>query len=224
MNNLSQLDCEFTFRQQIWADEQKLPAWQRLLEAWTQVHKKYCCAIPGDNAWYYLEHPSRGLLAVAAFLAGGVSLQEWAVEKNNFKSGLGRNDLWLRLIPQSFSADFYIEAKHCRIDLESSLNSVQKEIDRASNAAKELERSDAPHVAVLFASLVANLKTSNYFNISTASDKLVRLAKTELHCDACAALWFDDESLARFSRKRAIAPDKFEKETVGVAVLAKKIY
>ncbi len=135
----------------------KLPGWERLLPAWIRIHSAYTDAFtPNDRelSLYYKERPQVGFLASAAFAAGGVALEEWGTEKTG---GYGRNDLWIRLCPQTETEDYAIEAKHKWVGFPSEndrewCNKIRSLHDEAIDSAKKL-KPDGKNVAVGFASI-----------------------------------------------------------------------
>lgn len=158
---LSQGTVEFPLRAHWELNQAKLPGWERLLPAWIRIHAAYTDAfVPqdGELSLYYRERPQIGFLAAAAFAAGGVALEEWGTEKNE---GYGRNDLWVRLCPQTEAEDYTIEAKHGWIDFPlcdapGCFNKIQQIHDQARNSADRLR--PGRNVAVGFSSLTCKVR------------------------------------------------------------------
>ena len=80
-----------------------------ILKEWIAVQQEYTRQMGDDYGWNYSERASTGFLAVAAWNAGGVALEEWHTDKGPKKDPRkGRCDLYIYRRRMSL----HIEAKH----------------------------------------------------------------------------------------------------------------
>ncbi len=116
-----------------------VPGFKPVLRHWRKAITRYNSQMGDDFAWHYHERACIGFLAAAAWLAGGVALEEWREEKHSgTERRKGRCDLYLYSAP----CDLFIEAKHIWLRLGADANRSAAAVDRvvgvASRAAKEL--------------------------------------------------------------------------------------
>jgi len=222
----------WTTTNHLWANEKRLPGWGRLLHAWALAHANYCSAVPEDCAWYFREHPSRGFLGAAAFLAGGVSLQEWPTEKAT-KTEEGRNDLWVRLNPQNCDQDYYVEVKHTwlelteanAIDNSGNAGSIREALDCACADVGKMVDLDSYGVGVTFCSLTSTPEI-DHKQLQKRIKELYDFAVPEnedqcgLPCDAFGSLLLDEVAFGHFWTKNRMASKR--PETIGTVLLAKQ--
>ena len=139
-----------------WIDTDRLPRLRPILEQWIRSIRRYHTQMEDDHAWHYHERAQVGFLAAAAWLAGGVALEEWRSDKRaGVSSRKGRCDLYVYRKP--FAGHF--EAKHAWIHLDvgsvRAAQRVETELNRAVANAGDLvvPRGDAK-LGVLFAAPV----------------------------------------------------------------------
>lgn len=89
---------------------ERLKPLRPLLTRWIDLNVRYAREWKwGDCAWWYNERTSVGLLAAAAWLTGGHSLEEYATRKHYRRSQYpGRGDLYFEVK----SVRYIAEAKH----------------------------------------------------------------------------------------------------------------
>lgn len=124
-----------------------------VLRQWIVAVRRYNEQMEIDHAWNYHERAHIGFLAAAAWLAGGVALEEWRTKKTSSKLAReGRCDLYVYRRPMGL----HIEAKHAWIQLtantDSAVSAVQGNLRKAVQNACDLPvvRGDT-RVGILFA-------------------------------------------------------------------------
>ena len=135
---------------------EKLSYLRPLLEAFPKALERYHTQKDGDVAWNYHERACTGFLAAAAWLAGGVALEEWRHEKADSKSG--RCDLYVRVVDRNIS----LEAKHCFCRLgtaASTRETVERALAAARADARDLKVPTDTKLAVAFAGAALTEKT-----------------------------------------------------------------
>jgi len=167
--------------------QSKLPGVRPILEQWVRVCDRYEAETKDDRVCWYHERAHTGFLAAAAWLAGGVALEEWRTEKKNREGQprKGRGDLWL----SRKSLRLHIEAKHAwiglRNDPDAALRKVEAKLAEAQRAAREMARisRDELRVGALFAAPVVRRADAAH-----AEGLLVEWAKnlSRLNCLALA--------------------------------------
>lgn len=120
-------------------DAPGVPGFKPVLRQWRKAIGRYNSQMGDDFAWHYHERACIGFLAAAAWLAGGVALEEWREDKHaGAERRKGRCDLYLYSAP----CDLFIEAKHLWLpigtDPKRSAAAVNRVAGMASRAAKEL--------------------------------------------------------------------------------------
>lgn len=128
-----------------------VPALKPVLAQWIAVQREYTRQTGDDYSRYYRERASTGFLAVAAWQAGGVALEEWSTEKGPRNDARkGRCDLYIRLGKRPF----HIEAKHMwsRVagNQDKQVELVQRNLDRAVADAKDLRCPREERFGILF--------------------------------------------------------------------------
>jgi len=130
---------------------------KRVLLSWTELVAKYN-KDAGENLWDFRERSHVSSLAAAAWLSGGVAVEEWPMQKKGVtgKKATGRGDLWLRM---GGRLELYVEAKHRRItigrNVEKSIEQTKSALAMASDDAKRLRGRRNPgsrKVGILFVS------------------------------------------------------------------------
>ena len=219
-------DCGLkTFLQ---VDEEKLPGFGKLLESWFDVHKRFSTGVAPENSWEreYKERSQIGFLSNAAFLSGGIALEEWGAKK---KSGYGRFDLWLRLKPSSNERDYHIEAKLDPFDIRNPIEyfdlRVNDTMKSALTDANRLGRNDGKIVAATF--LVLRLEDENTGMIDRKIQELLNRLEGRnrqmFGLDAIAAIWLGLDAFKLCRKKREESLKGWKACEVGLMFLASRI-
>jgi len=169
-----------------------LREFEPILKAWIRVLVSYSRRNPvKDLPWWYRERPQVGLLAAAAWRAGGGALEEWKTEKGTrLQRSYGRNDLWIF----RGKRQWFIEAKHAWCDIlpngvsQTSVKKMQSELNAAKSAARKLNQDCHQRVAALFVSPIWKPKRSGPRRFDWAVSRW-KAACRKLQPDACAFLW-----------------------------------
>ena len=120
----------------------------RIHEDWSRVQTRADGREPQrDFPWWYGERAHVGLLAVAAFQAGGLALEEYSEEKHTREEGtwLGRTDLYLQLGPRNW----HIEAKYLWLelrDLGEEPGAYSRPAERVEEQLQEAREDSAAHL------------------------------------------------------------------------------
>jgi hypothetical protein len=112
-----------------------LEPWNTLLQSWITQVKRYCTTVVGDNPYWYGEQTNVAFLTGAAFpLEEWFALTEFSLAKEGVVHTYGRGDAWL----YDGLREYYIEAKHCWIELEREdyVATIQNAMANAQNAAR----------------------------------------------------------------------------------------
>lgn len=128
-----------------------IPPFKLVLKKWIAVQRKYAQQTKNDYSWNHSERASTGFLAVAAWNAGGVALEEWHANKGPLKKPRkGRCDIYIDFRKQRF----HIEAKHMWSRATGKWEKERIYIERRLNAAvadaKDLQCLSHEKMAVLF--------------------------------------------------------------------------
>jgi hypothetical protein len=204
-----------------------LPGFEKLLESWFDVQKKYCDGVPLDHPWAYSERPQIGLLSNAAVLIGGISFEEWHTEKNSDQGNCyGRNDLWIRLDPPSDKKDYQIEAKFARLTLHRPISNYDQVIVQtmkdAHQCAVRLNPKNGKRLVLSFFAL--RFENENVESLDNKVQELLlhiqQPNQDGKNFDAIAAIWQDanDFQIARKERKQLAK--EWDNNDVGMILLA----
>ena len=142
------------YNEDSFVDPGSLPALEPILKSWLDVQRKYEAAMNNEEpAWCYLERTCIGFLSAAAWMSGGVTLEEWGIEKNwpDAESSHGRCDLYIF----HNNNQFFIEAKHAYSnptgDNERELDHIRARLNAAVRDASVLAWSErSEQLGVLF--------------------------------------------------------------------------
>jgi hypothetical protein len=133
----------------------KLIHLQGVLIKWTELIKLYSAEVQEDPPFWSTERANVGILAAAAWMTGGLSLEEYDAEKlKGRKRKKGRVDLWIRTANRK---EFIFEAKQAwiRVGPETKVADVCEEITESLlDAVKDVRRIDCENecrVGTLFA-------------------------------------------------------------------------
>ena len=209
-------------------NEHRLPGFDRLLESWLNVHKKFCSSVYPEHSWEwdYKERSQVGFLSNAAALIGGIALQEWGTTK---KSGYGRNDLWLRLRPPTDNEDYFVEAKQETIDLHvplvDSMQVISLVMNRAIEDAQRLNPQTGKAAAISFFTLrFAAEKIDSLDQICLdLLDQIEKQNQGFITWDAMGAVWFRSEDFRVCRERRKEQYLNWKNNEVGIVLLAKVV-
>lgn len=215
---------QFTTRIEV--DQDELPGFDRLLEEWLLVQQKYCAWLPTEHPWEYTERPSTGHLAVAAFNAGGIAVEEWKTRKvGEEKEGYGRNDLWIRLQKGTEELDYYVECKWGRVTVGKSAedqdcwNTVKSLVDEARKSASKL--TQPRKIGLVFFSLYIGNKSE--LEAAADADQVGRFVDNlsqECGPHTFAGIWLTPES---FKNSMAQTRNSWKNRTIGMVVMASSV-
>jgi hypothetical protein len=123
-----------------------------LLGRWSRLHRQYIRYWDGqDCGWWYNERASIGVLAVAAWRAGEVALEEYSTEKGPAHSRYsGRCDLYFTV----GKLDYAAEAKHVWVPLGRGavgLHDVEANLRQACQDARRPSDPVARRIGIVFA-------------------------------------------------------------------------
>lgn len=231
--NETTIKPEFHLNTFVWVNEKKLPGFGKLLEAWLNVHRKFCEGVRPEFSWSwewdYKERSQVGFLSQAAILIGGIALEEWVTKKAtlNGKEFQGRNDLWLRLSPPTNERDYFVESKNSYIDLSWDLTKSSQEIsqtlDNSCKSAQELLQKNEKVLALSF--FVLRFEGENLQSLDKKTAEVIshiwNQNQQQNHLDAIAVIWIgaEDFQLSREERSKA----GWENKEFGVILLASRI-
>jgi hypothetical protein len=151
----------------------RLPELAQVLKKWVYVNEEYTRRCNGNDApWWYSERSSMSALAAAAWLAKGISIEEYTTTKTRLpikgkedKSDRCRCDLYISVRNgKKEDANYVIEAKVCWPNLGGTAI-VNKLRDGLEDARQDVRRthngSEERRLGVLVASprLIASRKT-----------------------------------------------------------------
>jgi len=132
-----------------------LKALSDVIAEWNELIMKYVEEFPDDPPLWSTERANVGILAAAAWKAGGLSLEEYDAEKLKGKKRKKRRvDLFIRTANKR---EFVCEAKQAliRIDPKTKVGDVHKEIDawlsEAVTDVRRIEGEEACRLGVFFA-------------------------------------------------------------------------
>lgn len=137
--------------------------WRKLLESWFQVMTDFITATEQshgghDLPYWYNESSNKGFLAAAVWKMGGVTIQEYTVDKTALDQTTGRYpgrcDLWIRL--PALGMEYAIEAKFGWVlGAEGAENRRRDLVSQAETqilAYDPTKRKDCPHMSAVFLS------------------------------------------------------------------------
>jgi hypothetical protein len=127
-----------------------LPALAPVLRKWIRVNEEYFDRCMGeDAAWWFNERASLSTLAAAAWLAGGIALEEYTTAKSKRGGSVNKNcrcDLFVSLrnrVKGKNDHEFVIEAKIVWPRLAS--RSLADQIERGNEKARKDVRRTLPY-------------------------------------------------------------------------------
>jgi hypothetical protein len=143
---------------------------RQLLSKWICLNEEYAESWDfNDFPWFYGERAATGLLATAAWMSGGIALEEYRTKKmrtrysTKQKKYTGRCDLCMRLERN----DYICEAKHFEADLNTFgktftwlnakngsklLKDISEHLETESTAAKRNSRPGEIPIGIVFVS------------------------------------------------------------------------
>ena len=214
-----------------WADEDKLPGFEKLLGSWINVHRNFCEGAQPNFSWEWghNEHSQLGLLADAGTLIGGISIRESWIRKDS-EQRKGRNDLWLRLSPPDSENDYLIESKIEQylgvVALDKANKKIVEKMEAARKNAQSLIGNPGKFVAMAFLSL--RFADENLDPLEQKTSDLIshirNQVRVEQKLDAIGAIWMGAKDL-QCSREERKANNYSGGENVhfGMVLLASRI-
>src|SRR6266567_8917223 len=134
-------------------DSGAIPSLKPILESWFEVQLAYAKMMKQeDYAWWYRERTCVGFLSAAAWRSGGVTLEEWQIDKGPKKRASRRTRCDLYIMRRS--DELYIEAKHMYSRAtgrpERELVYIRRNLDRAVSDASLLRCKRSQQLGILF--------------------------------------------------------------------------
>ena len=166
-----------------------------LLNCWTDLNVRYARDWKGkDCPWWYNERTFVGLLAAAAWIVGGHSLEEYSTRKHRRRSQYpGRGDLYFKLDSVSYIA----EAKHewvvasWRSTMRSKL--LRKSLRVARKSVVDAETPRGRKLGLLF--VVPMVPKRERGDILKLVDRLIKKLRNDVSYDAAAWVFSNEAKL-----------------------------
>jgi len=159
----------------------------KLLKHLFLVHSKYNDRQIVNDKWtdcsfWYSERPQVGWISAAAWLAGGVALEEYAVEKlKAVGKDYGRCDLWFQLDAKN---SFACEAKHGWVDL-GDKKAKDKSLDILDSAQSDFRKHlEKKHRRLALGFVTLTESKGHLKNIDLTVKEILKSVKKEKKCDA----------------------------------------
>ena len=171
----------------------------------------------GDLPWNYHERACTGFLAAAAWLNGGVAMEECRHPKANAKSG--RCDLYLRLGRKNIC----LEAKQCFSKLEGrqrSEDTVLKELAKAEADVKQLDVGDDIRFAAVF---VIPALSGESHKTGKSTTELFETWQAQMHRLVGSRELKAKTALSIVSGKLPTSASTAEWEPLGIALILKRV-
>ncbi len=187
-----------------------------LLESWKGAMEQYLTQTR-DLPWNYHERACTGFLAAAAWLSGGVALEEWRHHKANTKSG--RCDLYLRVGRRNIS----LEAKQCFSKLEGRQryeDTVLKELAKAEADVKQLDVGVDIRLAAVF---VIPALTSESGKTGASPKQLFQAWQAQMHSLVGSPALKANTALSIVSGRLPASDSAGEWEPLGIALILKRV-
>jgi hypothetical protein len=172
------------------ADGGKFGNLEKILWTWVKLNEQFFIQ-SRDGSWWYNERASISFLAAAAWMAGGVALEEFSAKKKQNKvERSGRADVYLNLKGHEFAC----EAKYIWLSVNSPkpIVRINTELKSACEDAECLDREEGRRFGVCFATVYVPEKDATQFD-----DLILDLQKRISSGDYDALAW----SFPRKARK-----------------------
>jgi hypothetical protein len=121
---------------------------EKILWTWVKLNEQFFIQ-SRDGSWWYNERASISVLAAAAWMTGGVALEEFSAKKRQNKiEHSGRADVYLNLNGREFAC----EAKFTWLSVRSKnpITKIKDVLDSACKDAKCLNRNEGRRFGVCF--------------------------------------------------------------------------
>jgi len=132
---------------------------EKILQEWIKLHEKFFIQ-SRDGSWWYNERASIGILAAAAWMAGGIALEEYTAKKKSRKRS-GRADVYLNLNGREFAC----EAKFIWLSVKSPdpIKRIENSLKSARQNVISLNRREGRRFSICFAAVYLPKKDVNKF-------------------------------------------------------------
>jgi hypothetical protein len=164
-----------------YADGGKFGNLEKILWKWVKLNERFFIQT-GDGPWWYNERASISVLAAAAWMAGGVALEEFsAKKKQRGKERAGRTDVYLNLGNSKFAG----EAKFIWLSVNSTdaISRIDQALEKACENAEENDKTGKLW-GVCFVTVYVTAKNLGKFD--DLIEELQKRIYSELEFDAIA--------------------------------------
>jgi hypothetical protein len=163
------------------ADGGKFRNLEKILWTWVKLNERFFSQ-KRDGSWWYNERASISVLAAAAWMTGGVALEEFfAKKKQKGREHAGRTDVYLKM----GKSEFACEAKFMWLSAKSTnaISRIEKTLKEACDNAEENDKS-GKLLGVCFVTVyVAERNVAEFGNLI---EELQNKICSELEFDAIA--------------------------------------
>jgi hypothetical protein len=139
-----------------YADGGKFGNLEKILWSWVKLNEQFFIQ-SRDGSWWYNERASISILAAAAWMAGGIALEEFSAKKKQKKvERSGRADVYFNLRGREFAC----EAKFIWLSIKSRnpIDQINAELKNAYQDAGCLNRKEGRRFGVCFATIYVSEK------------------------------------------------------------------
>ena len=177
---------------------------EKILRTWVKLNERFFIQ-SRDGSWWYNERASISVLAAAAWMTGGVALEEFSAKKKQNKvEHSGRADVYLNLSGREFAC----EAKFIWLSINSKnpISKIKGALDNAYQDAKSLNRSEGRRFGVCFVPIYLPKADMLQFNTLIAS-----LQEKVIQADFDATAWSFPPSARKlsFGKSKHFHPGSF---------------
>ena len=167
-----------------------------------------------DCAWWANERASVGILAAAAWLAGGVALEEYSTRKvKGKKQGAGRCDLFFTTVKNKFACEAKQVFPRFEKGRTADFSKLKERFDSACEDTKKLSKNEGPRLGICF--VTPRFGRSRIKGMDKSLKDFLNRIQNELEFDAIA--W----CFPKEARKMEWEPNN--KTYPGIIILIRKV-